>query len=117
MRLPSTIYVATEPVNMRLSFDRLAGLVRERFGQEPRMDAVFAFLNKRLTHVKLLWHDGTGYRILFKRLDRNRGRFRIPQSMPDKARHVRVSARELRVLLEGVDMKLIRAARRSIRAA
>ena len=115
MRLPSTIFVATEPVNMRLSFDRLAGLVRERFGQEPRTDAVFVFLNKRATHAKLLWHDGSGYRILFKRLDRGRGRFRIPQAMPDGAGHVRISARALSILLEGIDMKLIRAARRSNR--
>ena len=115
MRLPSTIFVATEPVNMRLSFDRLAGLVRERFGHEPRTDAVFVFLNERATHIKLLWHDGTGYRILFKRLDRRRGRFRIPQSMPGRARHVRGSARALSLLLEGIDMKLIRAARRANR--
>ena len=117
MRLPSTVFVATEPVDMRLSFDRLAGLVRERFGQEPRTEAVFVFLNKRATHIKLLWHDGTGYRILFKRLDRRRGRFRAPQAIPGEARHVLMSPRALRILLEGVDMKLINAARRASRAA
>lgn len=111
IHLPSAIFVGTEPVDMRLSFDRLAGLVRERFGQDPRLDAVFVFFNKRATHIKLLWHDGTGYRILFKRLDRGRGRFRVPETMPGEARHVSVSTRELRILLEGVDMKIIRAAR------
>jgi len=116
MRLPSTVFVATEPVDMRLSFDRLAGMVRERFGQEPRSDAVFVFLNKRATHIKLLWHDGSGYRILFKRLDRGRGRFRAPQAMPGEMRHVLMSARELRILLEGIDMKLIRAARQHAEA-
>ncbi|MEZ4447579.1 MAG: hypothetical protein R3B72_51360 [Polyangiaceae bacterium] len=30
------IYVATEPVNMSLSFDRLAGIVRDQLGGEPR---------------------------------------------------------------------------------
>lgn len=117
MRLPGTIFVATEPVNMQLSFDRLAGLVRERFGHDPRTPAVFVFVNKRGTHIKLLWHDGTGYRILFKRLDRRCGRFRLPHTMPDGSRHVRVSARALSILLEGIDMKLIRAARRAHRAA
>ncbi len=117
MRLPATIFVATEPVNMHLSFDRLAGLVRERFGTEPRTDAVFVFLNKRATHVKLLWHDGTGYRILYKRLDGRRGRFRSPQAMPGSTRYVRVSTRALNLMLEGIDMKLIRAARRSSRVA
>jgi len=117
MRLPSTIFVATEPVNMHLSFDRLAGLVRERFKQEPRTDAVFVFINRRGTHIKLLWHDGTGYRILYKRLDPRVGQFRIPQPMPGGARHALVSARALSLLLEGVDMKIIRAARRAHRAA
>ena len=117
MRLPSTILVATEPVDMRLSFDRLAGLVRERLGHEPRTDAVFVFLNKRATHIKLLWHDGSGYRILFKRLDRGRGRFRRPQLMPGEAPHVLISAPELRILLEGIDMKTVRAARRAHPAA
>jgi transposase len=30
------IYVATEPVDMRLGFERLGGLVRERMKREPR---------------------------------------------------------------------------------
>ena len=70
------IYVAVEPVNMHLSFDRLAGLVRERIGREPRMGStVVVFHNRRRTHLKLLWWDKGGYCILYKRLDR--GTFRI----------------------------------------
>jgi transposase len=72
MQLPGIVFVATQPIDMRLSFDRIAGIVRAQLGREPRTDAVFVFHNRRLTHVKLLWHDGTGYRILFKRLDLQR---------------------------------------------
>ena len=32
MRLPAMVYVATEPVNLHFSFDRLAGIVREQLG-------------------------------------------------------------------------------------
>jgi hypothetical protein len=64
---------------------------------------------------QLLWHDGRGYRILFTRLDRRR--YRIPLAVPADARRVQISESELRLLLEGVDMKLIRAARRSVRTA
>ena len=109
--LPKNIFVATQPVDMRLSFDRLAGIVRAAFERDPRGEGVFVFHNKRFTLLKLLWHDGSGYRILFKRLDR--GRFRIPAAIPDDATHVRASARELRILLEGVDMARVRAARRA----
>lgn len=112
--LPTTIFVATAPTNLRLSFDRLAGIVRDHLGGDPRSSALFIFHNRRGTHLKLLWHDSRGYRILFSRLDRHR--YRIPLAVPADARRVQISERELRVLLEGVDMKLIRAARKTVRA-
>lgn len=115
MRWPKQIYVATEPVNMQLSFDRLAGIVRSELGGDPREEALFVFHNKRHTLMKCLWHDGSGYVLLFKRLDRRR--FRIPLAVPVDAKQVEVSARELRLILQGVDRSILRAARRSNRAA
>jgi len=115
MRLPEKIFVATQPINMQLSFDRLAGIVRGEFGDDPREDAVFVFHNRRRTYLKLLWHDGTGYRILMKRLDR--GQFRIPLAIPTGATKVRVSDRELRIIFEGINMKLINAARKAAMTA
>jgi Tfp pilus assembly pilus retraction ATPase PilT len=68
-RLPATIYVATEPVNMHLSFDRLAGIVRQQLGCDARGDGAYVFHNRRRTLVKILWHDGSGCWIFYKRLD------------------------------------------------
>lgn len=113
IRLPGTLYVATQPTNLQQSFDRLAGLIRAQLKRDPRMDAAFLFHNKKRTHIKLIWHDSSGYRILFKRLDRGKGRFRIPLPIPADATHVQISSRTLRVLLEGVNMKTIRAASRA----
>ena len=113
LRLPSTVFVATAPIDLRLSFDRLAGLVRDQLDGDPRGDVLFVFHNRRLTHVKLLLHDGSGYWQLYKRLDRRR--FRIPLAIPAKAARVQISSRELQTLLEGIDMTLIRAARRATR--
>jgi len=115
IRLPSTIFVATAPLDLRLSFDRLAGVVREQLGAEPRTEALFIFHNRARTHVKMLWHDGSGYCLLFKRLDR--GRYRIPLAIPAGAASVTVSERELLVLLEGLDEATLRAARRAVRDA
>lgn len=112
--LPTAIYVATAPVNLHLSFDRLAGIVREQLGGDPRGEALFLFPNRRGTHVKCLWHDGTGYCQFYKRLDR--GRFRIPVAIPAGAAHVVVSRRELDLLLQGLDQAKLRAARRAVRA-
>src|SRR5262245_36649756 len=70
------IYVATGPVDLRWSFDLLAGVVNERIRQEPRAGSVFLYFNGRRTRAKALFFDKTGYCILYKRLDR--GTFRLP---------------------------------------
>jgi transposase len=112
IRWPGTILVATAPVNLHLSFDRLAGIVREQLGADPRSDTLIVFHNRARTHVKLLWHDSRGYCLFYKRLDR--GTYRIPLAIPPGARQVSVSARELALVLEGIDEATLRAARRSV---
>lgn len=109
IRLPDAVYVATAPVDLRLSFDRLAGIVREVLGGDPRGEAVFVFHNRARTHLKLLWHDGRGYCLIYRRLDR--GTFRIPVAIPAGAPQVVVSRRELSMLFEGIDAELLRRAR------
>ena len=114
IKVPSKIYVATQPINLRLSFDRLAGLVREQLGGDPCGDAVFVFHNKRRTHMKLLWRSEVGYCIFYTRLDRRT--FRIPLPIPEGAPCVQVTAREMRLILEGLDRALLRAARKTARS-
>lgn len=111
MQLPRLVYVATEPVNLQYSFDRLAGIVRDQLGGDPRGEALFVFHNRRRTHVKILWHDGGGYWLLYKRLDR--GTYRIPLSIPPDAKSVKVTRRELNIVLRGVDRRLLQKARRN----
>jgi len=113
MRVPAQIYVATQPVSLHLSFDRLAGIVRDALGGDPRAGHAFLFHNKRANRVKLLWHDGRAYRMLYCRLDR--GLFRVPMPIPANARRVEVSPRELDLILEGIDVQLVRAARKVAR--
>ena len=115
LELPPRILIATTPIDLRLSFDRLAGIVREQLGHEPRDELLVVFHNKRRTHLKLFWHADRGYWIGYRRLDR--GTFRIPAPVPADALKVQATARELRVLLRGVDLSLVRAARRSARRA
>jgi transposase len=54
------IYVALEPVDMRLGAERLGALVRERMRAEPRSRALFVFVGKRGHTMKVLTWDGTG---------------------------------------------------------
>ena len=65
IRIPASIFVASAPVDLRLSFDRLGGIVRTALGREPQGDVAFVFHNRACTHVKILWHDGGGYCVLY----------------------------------------------------
>ena len=61
---------------MRLGFERLGGLVRERMGREPKTKALFVFFGRRRYNVKILTWDGTGMVLIYKRLDA--GAFEVP---------------------------------------
>ncbi len=54
------IFLATEPVDMRGGFDRLACRVQQAAGLDLNAGHLFAFLSKRRTHLKILTHDGSG---------------------------------------------------------
>jgi transposase len=98
------IFVALDPVDMRWSFDRLAGIALERLGYEARSGALFFFCGKRRDAMKVLFFDGTGMAIFYKRLDK--GRVRLPVALEADARHVEVSDVELEALLDGVAVEL-----------
>lgn len=115
LELPSEILIATTPIDLRLSFDRLAGIVRDQLGRDPHDGILVVFHNRRRTHLKLFWHDDGGYWIGYRRLDR--GTFRIPLAIPVDATKIIATPRELGVLLRGIDMSRVRAARRLLRRA
>jgi hypothetical protein len=48
------IYVALEPVDMRMGYERSGGLVRERMHSEPISNALFVFVGKREHTMKVL---------------------------------------------------------------
>lgn len=62
------IFVGLEPIDLRWSFDRLAGIVSERIGREARSGALFVFFGKRHDALKVLFFDGTGMCVFYKRL-------------------------------------------------
>jgi len=94
------VFVALEPIDLRWSFDRLAGIVGERLGREPRSRALFVFFGKRHAAVKVLFFDGTGLCLFYKRLER--GNFRVPEPRGD-ATTVQLSESEFDELVAGLD--------------
>jgi transposase len=103
--IPATlaVFVCTLPVDLRGSFDRLAAVARAHVHRDPLTEvALYLFLNRARTHVKVLWWDRTGWCLLYKRLER--GTFRLPTVFDPGATHVEIGRRELELLLEGMDL-------------
>ena len=92
-------FVALAPLDMRGSFDALAGAVR-RLGLDPVDGHFYLFLNKRRRIAKALWFDGSGWCVLAKRLER--GRFAKLSS--DCGRTVQLTSTELALFIEGCDL-------------
>ena len=96
------VFVALDPIDMRWSFDRLAGAALERVGYDSRSGALFIFFGRRKDAVKVLFFDGSGMCQFYKRLDR--GVFRLPEPTAPNARHVELDESLLDALLDGVDL-------------
>ena len=94
------IYVALEPVDMRLGAERLGGLVREKMLAEPRSRALFVFVGKRGHTMKVLTWDGTGTIVVHKKLDA--GRFELPSATAPGELHLRISDAMFDVIHKGV---------------
>src|SRR6476646_3098802 len=102
------VMMATRPVDFRKGVDGLAALVRETMGADPFSGAVYVFRAKRADRVKLVFWDGTGVVLVAKRLED--GKFSWPAIDHGV---MRLSAAQLKALLEGLDWRRVHEARRT----
>lgn len=90
------ILLAVEPTDFRKGIDGLAQVCRQHLGADPFGGAVFVFISKRRTSLRLLVYDSQGFWLAQKRL--STGRFRWwPAKGEDKA--VTLDAHQLQLLL------------------
>lgn len=101
LSLPPTVrvFVAAVPIDMRGSFDALAGAVR-RLGLDPVDGHLYLFLNKRRRLAKAVWFDGSGWCILAKRLEA--GSFQLPL-LPADTTQIQIDGAAFASLLAGID--------------
>lgn len=104
------VYVATQSVNMRRSFDGLMAEVRSVLALDPLSGHVFAFVNRRRNQVKLLMWTRGGFTIVHKRLEA--GTFTFVERLRSDAKSVEIDVHELSMLLEGIDVERSRMAPR-----
>ena len=93
------VYIATEPADMRKSFDGLAVLVKQSLNKEIFNGDLFVFFNRKSDRVKILYWDRNGYALWAKRLES--GIFRLPKV---QGKVIPMRSNELSLLLEGIDL-------------
>ena len=94
------VFVATQPVDLRGSFNRLSALARTTLAADPLSGHLFVFTNRACNRLKILFWDGSGLWVCAKRLER--GRFAWPRS-PEAC--VGLRSEELTALLTGLEVK------------
>lgn len=112
LSVSTRIFICTERIDMRKSFDGLIGVVRNRLECDPLAGDWFVFLNRNGDRVKILYWDGDGFAIWYKRLER--GTFRIPAG---NGISMTMTRAELTMILEGIDPVKTVLRRRYHRAA
>ena len=85
---------------MRRGFDGLAAMVQQQLAEDPFSGQLFVFRGRRGDRVKILWWDGDGLCLFYKRLEN--GRFVWPTATSGT---VALSAAQLSMLLEGIDWR------------
>jgi transposase len=99
------IWMASEAVDMRCGFDRLAERVRAVIGQDPLGGHLFVFRSRRGDRLKILVWDHDGFLLWYKRLES--GVFKLPK-VEAGARSVELRASELAMVLDGIDVSRLK---------
>ena len=102
---PSQVWLALEPVDMRLGIDGLSLRVQQALGRAPCDGSAYAFCNKRGNRIKLLIWDGSGVWLSQRRL--HRGRFIWPRSAETTCP---LDQAQWQWLIQGVDWQRLSAA-------
>jgi transposase len=108
------VYLCTQPTDMRKSFDGLMGLVTSVLQQDPLSGHLFLFVNRRRDRIKILFWDHDGLCIYYKRLEA--GTFEKLARQAEQDQHLELSATDLALLLQGVDISSARRRKRYLRA-
>ncbi len=91
------ILLAVEEVDFRKGIDSLCMVCRTELATDPLSGAVFIFVNRRRTAIKILTYDGQGFWLCQKRL--SRGRFRWWPKKSQARRHRVLAVHELQLLM------------------
>lgn len=104
--LPPTtkVWLAAGKTDMRKGFDGLSAVAQTLLQEDPLSGHIFVFRGRMGDRIKVLWWDGQGFCLFYKRLEK--GSFVWPGAQDGK---VKITPAQLSSLLEGLDWRLTRA--------
>lgn len=102
-------YLHRSPTDMRKGFDSLSGIVTSELQLSVLSGAVFIFINKKHTQVKLLLWEGDGFAIYYKRLEK--GTYEVP-AVSGNYKDISISHEALQHILQGVSLASVRKRKR-----
>lgn len=105
-----TVFMCSEPVDMRKSFDTLSAIVTQQMKRDLLDGDLFLFVGRDRKRAKVLYFDGTGLCLLSKRLEQ--GQFGAPWRLGNMK-----ALRRARRAGPEVDEKLLLRSERSLPAA
>lgn len=96
----SKIYMAQGYTDLRKGIDGYASIVQDHFKLSPFEDALYIFCNRQRDKLKCLYWDGTGFWLLYKRLEK--GHFKWKK---DDTGALLVTHQQLQWLLDGLKIE------------
>lgn len=93
----AAVFLYQEPIDLRKGFEGLSLVVENEFNQCVTSGAYFAFLNRKRDRMKVLYWDGDGLAIWYKRLEQG--------CFSKGTGKQKMERREFFMLLEGVTPK------------
>ena len=100
------LFFYAQPVKMHRSFEGLSAVVEQMFPKELLSGSYFIFLNRLRDHMKVLYWDGDGLAIWYKRLEKG--------TFTNHLGEISISRRDFFMMLEGITPKKIQARYRVI---
>jgi len=98
-----TVYVYTQPVDMRKAVNGLIVILQESFQKNPQSGDLYLFTNRQRNKIKALFWDNNGFVLYYKRIEK--GRFNYSKYLHDQ--EIVVTQQQLKALLMGIDFHLL----------
>ncbi len=94
------ILIHKAPVDMRKSINGLSVIVASEMKLDLKSPSLFVFINRRRTHMKILYFDKSGFALWLKRLESSK--FSWPKNIDKDV--VEIAAKDMELLLDGVNV-------------